>query len=135
MSHLFSLDAQRAGIEAHARAEADGLGITLTLNGTARPAKSVNDAIRQARQYMGEFLLPAQKGDVPWGLRVTVSGGVAAYGEWPLAPGGGGGDPTFQNSPLVRIRNRWHDSGPLSALANAIDIVRAYASGSSRAAA
>jgi hypothetical protein len=127
MAHLFSLDAQRCGPARHARADADGLGgITVDLDGQQIHARSTNDAIRIARDYIGEFLQPAQRGGIPWGLRVTVSGGNAVYGEWPLVGSGGGGSPSFQSSPLVRIRNRWHDSGPLSALANAIEIVRAY---------
>lgn len=126
MSHLFSLDAQKCGYERHARADADGFGaITVNLDGQQLHARSTNDAIRIGRDYIGEFLQSAQRGGTPWGLRVTVSGGTAVYGEWPLV-GGGGRSPSFQNSPLVRIRNRWHDSGPLSALANAIEIVRAY---------
>jgi hypothetical protein len=125
MSHLFSLDAHRCGVERHARAEADGLGITVDLDGQPVRARSGNDAIRIARDYIGEFLQPAERGGAPWGLRVTVSDGVAVYGEWPLS-GGGGGSPSFQNTPLVRIRNRWRGSGPLSALANAIEIIRAY---------
>lgn len=125
MSQLFSLDAQKCGPERHATAESDGFGITVSLDGEMVRARSTNDAIRIARDYIGEYLQPAERGGVPWGLRVTVSGGVAVYGEWPLV-GGSGGSPDFQNTPLVRIRNRWHDSGPLSALANAIEIIRAY---------
>jgi hypothetical protein len=125
MSQLFSLGGQKCGLERHATAEADGLGITVSLDGEIVRARSTNDAIRIARDYIGEFLQSAQRGGRPWGLMVSVSGGNAVYGEWPLL-GGGGGSPDFQNTPLVRIRNRWHDSGPLSALANAIEIIRAY---------
>lgn len=127
MSLLFSLGAQKCGPERHAQATSDGLGrITVDLDGEMIRARSVNDAIRIARDYIGEFLQPAQRGGTPWGLLVTVSGGSAVYGEWPLSDGGGR-SPDSQNTPLVRIRNRWHDSGPLSALANAIEIIRAYA--------
>lgn len=124
MSQLFSLYAQRCGEERHAIAEADGFGITVRLDGHPVQARRATDAIRIARDYIGEYLKPAQRGGIPWGLRVTVTGGVAAYGEWPLA--GGPGSPSFQNSPLVRIRSRWHDSGPFSALENAVEIIRAY---------
>ena len=127
MSQLFSLDAQRCGAERRVHADADGFGLTVYTDGTPVRARSVNDAIRVARDYIGEFLQPAERGEIPWGLRVGVSDGNAAYGEWPLA-GRRGGD-EFENSPLVRIRRRWHDSGPLSALANAIEIIRAYAPG------
>lgn len=125
MSQLFSLDAHRCGPERHAQASSDGLGITVSLDDEMIRARSVNDAIRIARDYIGEYLQPAQRGGMPWGVRVTVSDGVAVYGEWPLV-GGSGTSPDFQNTPLVRIRNRWHDSGPLSALANAVEIIRAY---------
>jgi hypothetical protein len=134
MSQLFSLDAQRCGIERHTSAEADGLGITVYTDGVPYRARSVNEAIRTARDYIGEFLRPAQGGGLPWGLRVTVSGGVAVYGEWPLVSSVGNA-PSFENSPLVRIRYRWHDSGPISALENAIEIIRAYTESSGRRAA
>jgi hypothetical protein len=130
MSQLFALDAQKCGIERHVKAEADGLGITLYRDGQPSRVSGVSEAIHGARDYIGEFLRPAQRGGIPWGLRVTVSGGTAVYGEWPLV--GGGGGPSFSNSPLVRIRNRWHDSGPSSALENAIQIIREYTSRSSR---
>jgi hypothetical protein len=126
MSQLFSLDAQKCGFERHTSAEADGFGITVSRDGEMVRARSVDDAIRIARDYIGEFLQPAQRGEIPWGLLVTVPGGSASYGEWPLL--GGSRNPDFQNTPLVRIRNRWHNgSGPLSALANAIAIIRSYA--------
>jgi hypothetical protein len=125
MAHLFSLDAQRCGVERHARAEADGFGITVDLDGQSAHARSGNDAIRIAREYIGEHLQAAQRAGVPWGLRGTVSDGVAVSGEWPRV-GGGGGSPSFQDTPLVRIRNRWRGSGPLSALANAVEILHAY---------
>ena len=124
MSQLFALDAQKAGFGCSARAQADGFGVTLYLDGEPRRAGSFSGAIRIVRDYVGGFLLPVQRGGTPWGLRVTVSGGMASYGEWPLA--GGGRSPDFEHSPLVRIRNRWHDSGPLSALENAVQIIRAY---------
>ena len=125
MSQLFSLDAQKCGAERHVHADADGLGITVYCDGQPSRARSGNDAISIARSYIGEFLQPAQRGGIPWGLMVTVPDGVAVYGEWPLG-GGGGRSPGFQNTPLVRIRNRWHDSGPLSALENALQIIREY---------
>jgi hypothetical protein len=59
-----------------------------------------------------------------------VAEGSAAYGEWPLS--GGTAAPSFQQTALARIRRRWHDRGPLSALENAMEIVRAYNGGSAR---
>jgi hypothetical protein len=61
---------------------------------------------------------------------VTVVEGSAAYGEWPLS--GGGAPPSFQQTALVRIWRRWPGHGPLSALENAIEIIRAYNVGSAR---
>lgn len=49
MSQLFSLDAHRCGFERHVRAEADGAGITVYLDGNPRHARRINDAIRFAR--------------------------------------------------------------------------------------
>jgi hypothetical protein len=124
MTQLFSLAAQKAGFEAHANVEADGLSITVNTDQGPIHARGIDAAIRAARDYIGQFLGPASHGHIPWGVLVTVSEGVAAYGEWPLS--GGGGSPTFQESALVRIRRRWHDHGPLSALENAIEIIHAY---------
>jgi hypothetical protein len=125
-SQLFSLDAQVAGQERHTYAEFDGTGMTVFCDGQPQVARSGTDAIRVARDYIGEFLRHADRpGFGAWGLHVTVSDGTAVYGEWPLA-GRGSGDPNFQRTPLVRIRNRWHDSGPISALQNAVDILREY---------
>jgi hypothetical protein len=87
-----------------------------------------------ARQDMGEFLLPAERRGRPWGLRVEVGGVQAVYGEWPLLPGRADG--RRDNSPVTRIRSRWHDgSGPLSALENACEIIKSYLGSSGRAAA
>jgi hypothetical protein len=62
---------------------------------------------------------------------VSVAEGSAAYGEWPLS--GGTAAPSFQQTALARIRRRWRDYGPLSALENAIEIIRAYNGGSAHA--
>jgi hypothetical protein len=124
MTQLFSLEAQKAGFEVQARAEADGLGITVHTDQGPIPAHSIDAAIRVARDYIGQFIEPARRGGIPWGLLVTVSEGVASYGEWPLS--GGGGSPSFQQTALVRIHSRWDDHGPLSALQNAIEIIRWY---------
>jgi hypothetical protein len=124
---MFRLQAQVLGAERSASADADGYGgITVHFSGGVRHVGTANEAIRIARDDIGEFLRRAQRPGVPWGLLVVVSDGQAVYGEWPLT-GGGGGSPSFQRTPLVRIRNRWHDSGALSALENAIRIIREYA--------
>ncbi len=91
MGTIFSLEAQVLGTPLNVSAESDGSGITVHTSAGPVAARSVNDAIRIARRDMGEFLLPAQHGDRPWGLRVTVAGAQAVYGQWPLISGGGGG--------------------------------------------
>jgi hypothetical protein len=131
LSQIFSLAAQKAGLERHVQAELDGSGITVYRDGTPVVARTGNDAIRIARDYIGEFLQPAQRGGIPWGLRVSVADGQAAYGEWPLS-GGGPPSQSFRNTALFRIHDRWHDSGPLSALENAIQILREYVPRGSR---
>jgi hypothetical protein len=125
MTQLFSLEAQKAGFQAHASAEADGGAIVVSTDQGPIPASGVDGAIRVARDRIGHFLEPARRGGIPWGLLVTVSDGMARYGEWPQF-GGGGGSPSFQQTPLVRIHQRWHDHGPISALENAIEIIHAY---------
>lgn len=124
MTQLFSLEAQRAGFEVHASAEADGLGVTVNTDQGPIRAHSIDAAIRVARDYIGQFIEPAHRGGIPWGLLVTVSEGVASYGERPLS--GRGGSPSFLQTALVRIRKHWDDHGPLSALENAIEIIHWY---------
>ncbi len=125
MTQLFSLEAQKLGFNAHASAEADGLGITVSTDQAPIRTRGVDAAIRAARDYIGQFLEPASRGGIPWGLLVTVSDGMARYGDWPQF-GGGGGSPSFRQTPLVRIHQRWRDHGPISALENAIEIIHAY---------
>ena len=130
MSQLFSLAAQKAGFQAQASADADGLGILVNTDAGPTRVRAVDAAIRVARDHIGRFLEPASRGGIPWGLLVTVAEGAAAYGEWPLS--GGTASPSFQQTALARIRRRWHDHRPLSALENAIEIIRAYNGGSTR---
>jgi hypothetical protein len=122
----FSLDAQVCGTERSVRAETDGLGIIVHTSDGLRRAGSWNEAIRIARDYIGEFLRPAQRPGVPWGLRVSVPDGQAVYGDWPLLSGPSGGG-SFRQTPLSQIRGRWSGSSAHSALENAIQIIRAYA--------
>jgi hypothetical protein len=131
MSQLFSLAAQKAGFQAHADAQVDGLGIVVSTEAGVTRVRTVDAAMRVARDHIGEFLAPASQGAIPWGLLVSVAEGSAASGEWPLS--GGTATPSFQQTALARIRRRWHDHGPLSALENAMEIVRAYNGGSARA--
>src|SRR5438094_151078 len=121
---MFTLDAQVLGSPHTTSAQRDEIGaISVRTAGGPRLARSVNDAVRIAHADMGEFLLPAQPPGRPWGLRVQVGEVAAVYGEWPGFPAPPDGRP--DNSLVTRIRHRWHDSGPLSALENALEIVRA----------
>lgn len=132
---VFVLEAQVLGNPHTTRADRDDSGtiVVITSSGPHR-ARSVNDAVRIARQDMGEFLLPAQRPGRPWGLRLEVAGVQAVYGEWPLFPGRSDG--RRDNSLVTRIRSRWNDGrGPLSALENACEIIKAYLGSSGRAAA
>jgi hypothetical protein len=130
MPQLFSLAAQKAGFQAHANVESDGLGIVVNTDAGPARVRNVDAAIRITRDHIGQFLAGASHGGVPWGLLVTVPEGSAAYGEWPLS--GGAASPSFQQTLLARIRRRWHDHGPLSALENAMEIARAYSGASGR---
>jgi hypothetical protein len=131
---VFTLTAQVLGTQHTTSAERDDAGriIVNTSNGPLG-ARSVSDAIRIAHRDMGEFLLPAQRPGRPWGLLVSVAGVQAVYGDWPLLPGEPRRKP--DNSLVHRIRSRWHDSGPISALDNALEIVRAYLGSQGRRAA
>jgi hypothetical protein len=122
MSQLFSPRRTEAGFRAHA--SADGLGILVNTDAGPTRVGTVDAAIRVARDHIGRFLEPTGRGGIPWGLLVTVAEGSAAYGEWPLS--GGTASPSFQQTALARIRRRWHDHDALSALENAIEIIRAY---------
>jgi hypothetical protein len=84
---LFSLAAQKAGFEAHANAEADGLGIVVSTDAGPTRVRTVDAAMCLARDHIGQFLAPASHGEIPWGLLVSVAEGSAAYGEWPLSGG------------------------------------------------
>ena len=124
---MFTLDAQVCGTPRTVSAESDGTGITVHTSGGPVRARSSQDAIRIAREDIGRFLQPAQRGGKPWGLRVVVRSVQAVYGEWPLLPSGGRGGGRADNSPVTRIRREYNESsGPLGALENAIRIIRAY---------
>ena len=122
---MFSIHAQVVGNERSVSAEADGSGIVVMAPDGPRRASSWTEAVNIARDYIGEFLRPAQRAGVPWGVRVSVPDGQAAYGEWPLT-GGGRPSPSFERTPLAQIRDRWQGSSAISALENAVAIVRAY---------
>jgi hypothetical protein len=58
----------------------------------------------------------------------------AVYGDWPLLPAAGPPS-TRRDSLVARIRDRWRGGSAISALENALEIVRAYATTSGRDAA
>lgn len=122
---MFSIHAQVLGPEIGVSAETDGIGIVVRTPTGPRRASSWNEAVSIARDCIGEFLRPTQRPGVPWGIRVSVPDGQAVYGEWPLM-GGGRPSPSFEQTPLAQIRNRWQGSSATSALENAIAIIRAY---------
>ena len=127
MQVIFTLTAQVAGFGHSVSASNDGTGIVVhTTTGTAT-ARSVSDAARIAARDLALYLRGAERPGVPWGLRVEVGGVAAVYGEFPLysAPA----DPSRrpERSPVMRIRDQWHDgAGPLAALENALRIIDAY---------
>jgi hypothetical protein len=129
---FFNLDAQVLGTKRSVRAEVDGLGIVVHYSEGIRRVRSWGDAIRVAERDIGEFIRPAGRPGVPWGLRVSVPDGTAVYGEWPLLPGPP--SPDFRRSLLSRIRDRLSGPSASSALENAVAIITAYALGGRAAA-
>ncbi len=121
MAALFSLDAQASGTDHHVAAESDGYGIAMQVDGQALRARSYREAVVIARNHMSAILIRAEHGDVSWGFRVRVPDGVAVYGEWPPE------ERSAETTAVVRIRDDWQGSGPSSALDNALEILRAYA--------
>ncbi len=122
---MFSITAQVVGVERSAQVKSDGLGITIQTDAGLCRAGSWNEAVRIARDYIGEHLRPAHRPGVPWGLRVTVPDGSAVYGEWPLVSGPPPSS-AFEQTPLSQIRRRHDGSSATAALENALAIVRAY---------
>jgi hypothetical protein len=125
---MFTLSAQVFGDQRTVSAEQDALGITVTTSRGPQHARNLNDALRLAREDLGEFLRRGERSGVPWGLCVRVAGVSAFYGDVRFCRSGGGGGGGLPSSELVvRIRRRWHDNqGPTAALENALEIIRAY---------
>lgn len=124
----FRLNAHVCGQPRSATATFDGLSYTISLASGDVHARSLEQAIRVARDDIGRFLVTANRGDRPWGLTVSVGSVSASYG----APHPGAvpqlsGPPADPNSPVARIRSRWRDGDSArSALENAIEMIRAY---------
>jgi hypothetical protein len=122
---IFSLQIQVAGFNRHASARSDGTGITIETDAGPRRARTVREAIREARGYLGPFLHEADRRKLPWGILVSAGGVSAVYGECPLLGGGGGGSVSIEL--VTRIRREYHDgAGALAALENALRIIDAY---------
>jgi len=120
---IFSLKIQVAGFNHHATALSDGTGITVDTDSGPRAARTIGEAAREAREYLGPFLHDADRRKLPWGLLVSVSGVSAVYGAWPLLPGGRG---SVTEELVTRIRRQYKDGSALAALENALRIIRAY---------
>lgn len=118
---IFSLRAHVNGISRSISASSNG-GLVLTGDFGSRPAGSLQQAIRIARDYIGEHLREANRRDVPWGLVVSVGGFSAQYGTPDPSAGValGGGTPANPNSIEMRIWRRWRPGdSPMAALQNA----------------
>jgi hypothetical protein len=122
---LFSLQLQVAGFNHHATAISDGTGITVQTDSGPRAARTMGEAMREAREYVGPFLHDAERRKLPWGLLVSVSGVSAVYGAWPLLPGRSG---SVSEELVAKIRRQYKDGSALAALENALRIIRAYTS-------
>jgi len=93
-------------------------------------------ALRLAHNEIGHYLRRARH-DQPWGL-VVQAGRSSAIDGTPNPAAGVvlRGRPDNPNSLVARIRRRWREGdSPLSALENAIDIIRTLVERSHRAAA
>ncbi|MCD6726127.1 MAG: hypothetical protein LT070_02695 [Solirubrobacteraceae bacterium] len=124
---MFTLSAQVFGDQRTVSAEQDALGITVTTSRGPQHARNLNDALRLARDDLGDFLRRGERPGVPWGLCVSVAGVSAYYGDVRFCCSGGGGGGLPSSELVVRIRRRWHDTqGPSAALENALEIIRAY---------
>jgi hypothetical protein len=131
---IFRLAAQVLGTQRSAAATGDGTGYVVQTDAGPLAARSLNEAIRLARDHIGRFLHEADRRHATWGLLVQVGEVSAVYGDWPLLPAAG--PPSTRRTSLVaRIRDRWRGGSAISALENALEIVRAYAATGGRDAA
>jgi hypothetical protein len=131
---LFRLAAQVLGTQRSASASSDGSGYVVQTDTGSQAARSLNEAIRLARDHIGKFLHEADRRHATWGLLVQVGEASAVYGDWPLLPAAGPPS-TRRDSLVARIRDRWRGGSAISALENALEIVRAYATTGGRDAA
>ena len=122
---VFSLQAQVCGHQLSATVSDAGGCLTVETASGPLSVRSLADAERVAERQIGLFLQRAERGGVPWGRYLSAGQVAAVYGDWPLLPGPA--SPRASETPVSRIRSRWRPSdGPLSALGNAMAIIRAY---------
>jgi hypothetical protein len=131
----FELTAHFLGNRRSVAATPDGYGWQVTTDAGVVEVRSLEQAIRVARQHIGELLRKIDR-KPGWGLRVQVGPVAASYGDpdpqEAVFPGGRV-DP---NELVARIRDRWDPGGsPVAALENALEIVKAYAGRARRQAA
>lgn len=132
----FSLTAHICGEELSVTAHNDGTGWVVHSRAGSRAARRFQTALRLARDEVGSYLTHVRTNQ-PWGLVVSVGGASALYGTPNPAAGVSiGGPPGDPNSVIARIRRRWRDGdSPVSALENAVQIIRALTESATRAAA
>jgi hypothetical protein len=133
----FELRAHFLGTRRSVSAAPDGFGWQVQTDSGHLEARSLEQAIRIAEQHTGELLRRVERRP-GWGLSVIAGPASASYGEPdPLQVALPGGRPASSDSLVARIHSRWNPgSSPVSALQNAVQIIRAYlGSGRGRAAA
>lgn len=125
---LFTLSFHLIGDEHSVTADSTARGITVTTPAGANTHRGLTQAIHAATNYAGDYLRDADRKGQPWGIKVSVADVTARYGAWNL----GGlvrvpiGPPAPSDSPVAQIHARYRADGPMSALANAEQILRAY---------
>lgn len=122
---LFEFQGHVCGDQFSAVATARGREITIDCDGVVIRARSIDNAISMAADFVSSKLRPAVRTSAPWGLAVSVAGVSAVYGEWPKFTGRPN-DTLNERSPVVRIRRKLRYDEPQSSISNAIEILRAY---------
>jgi hypothetical protein len=135
MQTLFTLVARIVAEVRTVTVTSDGSNYIITTETATRAARSLRDAIRLARDEIGNFLVSAERTKAPWGLYLSVANVCTFYGDAPPSVPRAGGAPLPPDELINRIRDEYKQGGPVSALQNAIRIVEAYLGRRQRAAA